>query len=264
MFFDLGSSLDFFILRAFPWFYLFSTHKEFYFFSMIISLEELAKNAVHFGQKTARWNPKMKQYIYGESNGVHIFDLNKTASALKEMIQKLEELAKAGKTILFVSTKPQTKSMFEEFRAATGYPIVVNKWIGGLLTNFETIRGRIKKMKHIEAMFENGEIEKYTKKEQSEFKKELEKLQEAFDGIRDLYKAPDAVFVIDGKRDLNAILEARKLSVPVLGLADSNVDPDLYDMLIPANDDAIASLAYLLSFIFEAAKDNPKMKKAKE
>ncbi len=228
---------------------------------MIISLEELAKNAVHFGQKTTRWNPKMKKYIYGESNGVHIFDLNKTASALKDMIQKVGELAKGGKTILFVSTKPQTKAMFEEFREATGYPIVVNKWIGGMMTNFETIRGRIKKMKHIESMFETGDIEKYTKKEQSEFKKELEKLQEAFDGIRDLYKAPDAMFIVDGKRDLNAVLEARKLSIPVLGIADSNVDPDLYDMLIPGNDDAISSLAYLLSFIFEAAKDNTKMKR---
>jgi len=229
---------------------------------MIISLEELARNAVHFGQKAARWNPKMKKYIYGESNGVHIFDLNKTASALKEMIQKVEEMAKSGKTILFVSTKPQTKAMFEEFRGATGYPIVVNKWIGGLLTNFETIRGRIKKMKNIEGMFESGEIEKYTKKEQSEFRKELEKLQDAFDGIRDLYKAPDAIFVIDGKRDVNAILEARKLSIPVYGIADSNVDPDMYSLLIPGNDDAISSLAYLLSFIFEAAKDNSKMKRS--
>lgn len=230
---------------------------------MIISLEELAKNAVHFGHKTARWNPKMKNYIYGESNGVHVFDLNKTASALKAMLSHIQELASAGKTILFVSTKPQTKAMFEEFRAATGYPIVVNKWIGGMMTNFDTVRGRIKKMKHIESMFESGEITKYTKKEQSEFRKDLEKLKDAFDGIRDLYKAPDAIFVIDGKRDLNAILEAKKLSIPVLGFADTNVDPDYYSMLIPANDDAISSLAYLLSFIFEAAKDNAKLKKAK-
>jgi len=228
---------------------------------MVISLEELAKNAVHFGHKTTRWNPKMKSYIYGASNGVHVFDLNKTASALKKTVIELESLAKKGKSILFVSTKPQTKALLEEFREATGYPIVVNKWVGGMMTNFETIRGRIKKMKTIESMFETGEIQKYTKKEQSKMKKDLEKLQEAFEGIRDLHKTPDVIFIVDGKRDLNAVNEARKLGIKVVGIADTNVDPDLYDTLIPGNDDAISSLAYLLSFVFEAVKDNPKLKK---
>lgn len=231
---------------------------------MVISLEELAQNAVHFGHKSSRWNPKMKPYIYGTSNGVHVFDLNKTAKALKEMVVDLEKLAKQGKTILFVSTKPQTKAMLEEFREATGYPIVVNKWVGGMMTNFETIRGRIKKMKTIESMFETGEIDKYTKKEQSKMKKDLEKLQTAFDGIRDLFKAPDVIFIVDGKRDLNAIKEAQRLQIPVYGIADTNVDPDNYTQMIPANDDAISSLAYILSFIFEAVKNNPRLKKQQE
>ena len=231
---------------------------------MVISLEELAQNAVHFGHKSSRWNPKMKPYIYGSSNGVHVFDLNKTAKALKEVVSTLETLAKQGKAIWVISTKPQTKAMLEEFREATGYPIVVNKWVGGMMTNFETIRGRIKKMKNIESMFETGEIDKYTKKEQSKMKKDLEKLQAAFNGIRDLFKAPDAVFIVDGKRDLNAIKEAQRLNIPIYGIADTNVDPDNYTQMIPGNDDAISSLAYLLSFIFEAVKNNPRLKKQQE
>ncbi len=228
---------------------------------MLISLEELAQNAVHFGHKTSRWNPKMKKYIYSASNGVHVFDLNKTAEGLKNTVAELEKLAKKGKTILFVSTKPQTKVMLEEFRESTGYPIVVNKWVGGMMTNFETIKGRIKKMKNIEAMITTGEIDKYTKKEQSKLRKELEKLQDAFDGIRDLHKAPDAMFIVDGKRDINAIKEAHRLNIPVLGIADTNVNPDDYEFLIPGNDDAISSLAYILSFVFEAADNNPKYTK---
>lgn len=203
----------------------------------------------------------MKKYIYSVVNGVHVFDLNKTAEGLKDTVSELEKLAKKGKTILFVSTKPQTKAMLEEFREETGYPIVVNKWVGGMMTNFETIRGRIKKMKTIESMFETGEIDKYTKKEQSKMKKDLEKLQAAFGGIRDLFKAPDAIFIVDGKRDLNAVKEARRLNIPIFGIADTNVDPDNYDEMIPANDDAISSLAYILSFIFEAVKNNPRLKK---
>ncbi len=231
---------------------------------MVVSLQELAENAVHFGHKTSRWNPKMKKYIYGAVKGIHVFDLNKTADQLKKVIVKTEELAKKGKTILFVSTKPQTKALLEEFQESTGYPIVTNKWVGGMMTNFETIKGRIKKMKDYENMIETGEIEKYTKKEISKIEKELAKLQEAFSGIRDMFKAPDAVFIIDGKRDLNAVLEAKRLNIPVYGIADSNVDPDNYDIAIPANDDAISSLALLLSYVFEAAKNNPRLERQAE
>ena len=231
---------------------------------MVVSLQELAENAVHFGHKTSRWNPKMKNSIYGSVKGIHVFDLNKTADQLKKTILKIEDLAKKGKTILFVSTKPQTKALLEEFQKSTGYPIVTNKWVGGMMTNFETIKGRIKKMKDYEGMIESGEIEKYTKKEISKMEKELVKLQEAFSGIRDMFKAPDAIFVVDGKRDLNAILEAKRLNIPVYGIADSNVDPDNYDIAIPANDDAISSLALLLSYVFEAAKNNPRLKRQAE
>lgn len=228
---------------------------------MVISLEELAKNAVHFGHKTKKWNPKMKHYIYGVSNGVHVFNLNKTAEKLKKMVVTLQDLAKKGKNILFVSTKPQTKALLEEFSKETGYSIVINKWIGGMMTNFETMRKRIKKMKDLEFMFESNEIEKYTKKEQSKLRKDLEKLKESFDGIRNLFKAPDAIFVVDGKRDLNAIKEAKILNIPIYGIADTNVDPNNYTEFVPANDDAISSLAYILSFIFEAVSNNPKINK---
>ncbi|MEI7510928.1 MAG: 30S ribosomal protein S2 [Candidatus Peregrinibacteria bacterium] len=228
------------------------------------SLAELAEHAVHFGHKTTRWNPKMKSYLYGSEKGVHLFNLRKTAEGMEKLLKDITDLSKAGKTILFVSTKPQTKLLFEEFQQKTGYPIVVNKWIGGLLTNFETIRKRIKKMKDLKEMFETGEIDKYMKKEKGVMKKELEKLEESFGGISDLYRLPDAVFVVDGKRDKTAILEANRLKIPVIGIADSNVDPDDYTTFVPGNDDAISSLTYILSFVFEAAGKRGDDKKAKE
>lgn len=220
-----------------------------------ISLKEMLANAVHFGHKTSRWNPKMKKYIHSESEGVHVFDLHKTAEGLKTVCEFLARSSKEGKMILFVSTKPQTKDLFEEFQKETGVPIVVNKWIGGLLTNLPTMLGRIRRLKHIREMMTTGEIEKFTKKEQSQIKKEREKLEIAYDGIVKMHRAPDIMFVVDGNRDCTAIKEANKLGIPVVGICDSNVDPSLYDILIPANDDAISSLAYMLSFVFDAVRE---------
>ncbi len=228
------------------------------------SLDELAQHAVHFGHKTTRWNPKMKSYLYGSEKGVHVFNLRKTAEGLDALLKEISSLSKEGKTILFVSTKPQTKVLFEEFQQKTGYPIVVNKWIGGLLTNFETIRKRIKKMKTLEEMFETGEIEKYTKKERGMLKKEMGILQDSFGGISELFRLPDALFIVDGKRDKTAILEANRLGIPVVGIADSNVDPDDYSVFVPGNDDAISSLTYILSFVFEASGKRKDARKPKD
>jgi len=187
--------------------------------------------------------------------------LKKTAEGLKKTCEFLNRMAREGRTTLFVSTKPQTKMLFKELQKDTGYPIVINKWVGGMLTNLKTISGRIRKLKNIREMFETGEIEKFTKKEQSKMKKEMDKLEIAFGGIEKMHKKPDVMFVIDGKRDINAIREANKLNIPVVGICDSNVDPDNYSILIPANDDAISSLTHILSFIFDAVKIGKKSNK---
>lgn len=221
-----------------------------------ISLREMLANAVHFGHKTALWNPKMKTYIYGQKGGVHVFDLQKSAEGLKKACETLERASKQGKNILFVSTKPQTKTLFRELQKETGYPIVVNKWVGGMLTNLDTITKRIRRLKDLREMVETGDIEKFTKKEQAGLKKELIKLEESFGGIEKMHRKPDIVFVVDGKRDQIALKEARRLGITIVGICDSNVDPDLYDCLIPANDDAISSLTYILSFVFDAVRGN--------
>ena len=218
----------------------------------------MAQNALHFGHKVAHWNPKMKVYLYGAEKGVHIFDLEKTAVHLQKLLDYLQKKADQGATILFVSTKPQTRPLFEELHKTTGMPVVSEKWIGGLLTNFSTIRERIKYLKSLREMFATGEIEKFTKKEQSKLMKEKEKLEIAFSGIAEMYRLPDAVFIVDGKRDEAALREANKLRIPVVGIADSNVDPDRYELFVPANDDAISSLTYLLSLIFDVVKSGKK------
>lgn len=223
-----------------------------------ISLKEMLASAVHFGHKTSRWNPKMKPFLHGNSGGVHIFDLHKTAEKLKGACEFLQTASSQGKSILFVSTKPQTKELFEEFQKETDYPIVVNKWIGGLLTNLSTMLGRIRRLKDLKEMFETGEIVKFTKKEQAKMKKEKEKLEDAFGGIVKIHRPPDILFVVDGKRDFTAIKEAKNLGITVVGICDSNVDPDYYNYLIPGNDDAISSLTYLLSFVFDAIREGKK------
>lgn len=227
-----------------------------------ISLRELAENACQFGHKTSRWNPKMAPYLFGKRGGVHIFDLEKTATALARMIETMKKLSADGKTILFVSTKPQTKTILNEIFTEKHFPIVANKWVGGLLTNFDTIKKRIRRLKEIREMIATGDIEKFPKKEQSQIKKEGEKLETAFGGIADLFRVPDAIFVVDGKRDEIAIREARRLKIPVYGIADSNVDPENYTDFIPANDDAITALSFLLGKIFDAL--SPLQKKVKK
>jgi len=222
------------------------------------AVRELAENACHFGHKVNRWNPKMASYLWGKRGGVHIFDLEKTAEGLDRMTKTIASLSEEGKTILFVSTKPQTKMILAELHKKTGHPVITNKWVGGLLTNFETIKPRIRRLKDIREMIKTGDIEKFPKKEQSQMKKEMEKLEIAFAGIVDMYKMPDAIFVVDGCRDAIAIREAKRLKIPVYGIADSNVDPDGYEDFIPANDDAVTSLSFLLGKIFAVLKSPKK------
>ncbi len=222
------------------------------------TVRELAENACHFGHKVNRWNPKMAPYLWGKKGGVHIFDLEKTAEALDHLLKTISDLSAEGKTILFVSTKPQTKVILTELHKKTGHPVIVNKWVGGLLTNFETIKPRIRRLKDIREMIKTGDIEKFPKKEQSQMKKEMEKLESAFAGIVDMYKVPDALFIVDGSRDAIAIREAKRLHIPVYGIADSNVNPADYTDFIPSNDDAVTALSFIMGKVFDVLKKAPK------
>ncbi|MDP3976351.1 MAG: 30S ribosomal protein S2 [bacterium] len=218
---------------------------------MSISVEEMIKHAVHFGHRRNKWNPKMKPYIYGEVNGIHFFDLEKTVKKLQELLDYLKEAATLGKNILFVSTKPQTMEMITRIAKIHNSPCVTKKWLGGLLTNFDTMKERIRTFKNLKDQKEAGEFAKYTKKEASQFQKDIEKFETALGGIQDMRKIPDVLFVVDGHRDLIAVKEARKLRIPVVGLCDSNADPDLYTIFVPANDDAMKSLTYILGLVEE-------------
>ncbi len=223
-----------------------------------ITAQEFIENACHYGQKTARWNPKMKQYIYCKKQGIHIFDANKSVKMLSELLNKISELASKGKTILFVSTKPQTSDILKQIKEDTGMPVVSYKWFGGLLTNFSTMKDRIMYMKKLKQEFKTGDITRYTKKEQSVFAKELEKLDVALSGVEDMTRVPDAIFVVDWYKDVTALVEAKKVGIPVLGIADTNADPDLYDYFVPANDDSTKALQYILGYVMSAILVNKK------
>ena len=224
---------------------------------MTISVEEMIQNAVHFGHRSKKWNPKIKPYIYGEVNGVHLFDLNKTKVHLEKLLDYMKHAVEAGKNILFVSTKPQTVEMINRIADIHDFPRVTEKWFGGLLTNFDTMKERIRYFKNLKEQQATGELDKYTKKEKLKFEKEIAKCEVALGGIQNMRRLPDILFVVDGKRDLIAIKEARKLRIQVVGICDSNADPDLYDVFVPGNDDALKSLSYLLGkveAILQAAK----------
>lgn len=211
-----------------------------------VELKEMLSNAVHFGHQTQKWDPRMKQYLYGVRDGIHIFDLQKTFDKLQNALNFLQKTTAEGKTILFVSTKQQAASLIENTAKKCKMPYVTYKWIGGLLTNYPSVKKRIKYYVDLENQSSTGELEKFTKKEVSKFKKDIEKLQLAFSGLKDLKKLPDVIFVIDCVRDNIAIKEAIKLKIPVVGITDSNSNPEEIDYPIPGNDDAVKSLKYFL------------------
>jgi len=227
---------------------------------MALSVEELMKNAVHFGHRSNKWNPRMKRYLYGQANGIHLFDLEQTKAQMEKLLNFLQESIQDGKRILFVSTKPQTEGMIPEIAELHDFPYVTKKWYGGLLTNFDTIKERIRYYKNLKEQETTGELEKFTKKEQVQMKKEINKLETGLGGIQNMRKIPQILFVVDGKRDLIAIKEAKKLGIQVVGLCDSNADPNLYDILVPANDDAMKSLTYLLGLVKETLENVKTMK----
>ena len=217
-----------------------------------VSIKSLLEAGVHFGHQTRRWNPKMKPYIFGERNGIYILDLKQTMSALDDEYSFLSVPGASGKKVLFVGTKKQAQEPVKANAERAGMPYVNYRWMGGMLTNFATIRTRVQRMEEIEAMKANGTFEKYTKKEQAVMNKELDKLQMALGGIRDMHDLPDALFVVDTKHEENAVREAHRLHIPIIGLIDTNADPDEIDFGIPANDDAIRSVNLLCSVAADA------------
>ncbi|MFC1730921.1 30S ribosomal protein S2 [candidate division KSB1 bacterium] len=223
-----------------------------------ISLQEMVKHAVHFGHPTHKWNPKMKPYLYGKRYGIHIFDLKKTAESLLKALDFLANASRANKTILFVGTKQQSHPMLQDIQKSTRMPIVTDKWIPGLLTNFKTIKKRIDYFKELKSEDSGGGFEKYTKKEQLKLRKKIQDLSASLTGVEDMKEVPDILFVVDIVRDHIAVKEARRLKMPVIAIVDSNADPDIVDYPIPANDDAIKSLEYILSFVKEAITAKPK------
>ncbi|HVL65633.1 MAG TPA: 30S ribosomal protein S2 [Vicinamibacterales bacterium] len=217
-----------------------------------IALKDLLEAGVHFGHQTKRWNPKMKQFIFGERNGIYIIDLAKTAKLFREAEQFTMNLAAEGRTILFVGTKRQAQDAIAEEAQRCGMYFVNQRWLGGLLTNFSTIQRSLARLRDLEAMETDGRYDTLSKKEISQLEKEKRKLQKNLEGIRHMSRLPDALFVVDTRKEKIAVDEARKLKIPVIGVVDTNCDPDEVDYVIPGNDDALRAIRLFASRIAEA------------
>lgn len=217
-----------------------------------VTVKELLESGVHFGHQTRRWNPKMKPYIFGERNGIYVIDLSETARLFEQAEQFASGLANDGRTILFVGTKRQAQDLIQEEAQRCGMYFVNQRWLGGLLTNFTTIQRSIGRLRELEAMAEDGRYDSLSKKEIARIEKEKRKLHKNLDGIRRMSRLPDAVFVVDTKREKIAVDEARTLKIPVIGIVDTNCNPDDVDYIIPGNDDALRSIRLFVTRIADA------------
>ena len=217
-----------------------------------VGLEQLLEAGVHFGHQTRRWNPKMKPFIFTERNGIHIIDLRKTLDRLKLAQQAAREVVLRGDKVLFVCTKKQLRSIIETEAEESGAFFVTERWLGGMLTNFQTIRKQIRRLKELERGQQENAFEFYTKKERLMLDRERIKLDKYLGGVKDMGRLPGAIFVIDAKREVIAVREAAKLGIPIIAITDSNADPDLIDFPIPGNDDAIRSVSLIANAIAES------------
>ncbi|MGH9314968.1 MAG: 30S ribosomal protein S2 [Vicinamibacterales bacterium] len=217
-----------------------------------VSMKDLLEAGVHFGHQTKRWNPKMKEYIFGERNGIYILDLGKTAKLFRTAEAFVMNLASDGRTILFVGTKRQAQDAIAVEAQRCSMFFVNQRWLGGLLTNFATIQRSLGRLRDLEAMSTDGRYDTLSKKEIASIEKEKRKLQKNLDGIRGMSRLPDAVFVVDTRKEKIAVDEARKLKIPVIGIVDTNCDPDEVDYVIPGNDDALRSIRLFASRVAEA------------
>jgi small subunit ribosomal protein S2 len=217
-----------------------------------ISMKSLLESGVHFGHQTKRWNPKMKDYIFGERNGIYIIDLQKTLRLFKEAVEFVTQQASQGKRFLFVGTKRQAQEVIAEETQRCGQFYVNQRWLGGLLTNFQTIQKSLKRLKELQDMKTSGHYDLLAKKEVAQLERERKKLEKNLSGIQDIERLPDVIFVVDSNKEGIAILEARKLGIPIVAIVDTNCDPDQVDYLIPGNDDAMRSIKLITSTVADA------------
>jgi len=221
----------------------------------VVSMKQLLEAGVHFGHQTRRWNPKMATYIYTERNGIYIVDLQKTVKKLEEAYNFVRDVAASGKSVLFVGTKKQAQEAIREEATRCSMFYVNSRWLGGMLTNFKTMRGRVDRMNQLKKMEEDGTFDMLPKKEVIKLMHEQEKLQKYLGGVKDMRQLPGAVFVVDPRKEHNAIAEARKLKIPVVAIVDTNCDPDEIDYVIPGNDDAIRAIRLISGVMANAVTE---------
>ena len=226
----------------------------------VASMIELLEAGVHFGHQTQRWNPKMKPYIYGARNGIYVLDLRKTTDLLDKAYDVVRDYAARNKNILFVGTKKQAAEVIAEEAQRAGAYFINRRWLGGMLTNFDTIRSRVNKLRELEDFVSSGHIEKLPKKEIAQINRQISKLSKTLGGIKEMRGLPDLIFIVDQKKELIAIQEANKLNIPVICLADTNADPDGIDYIIPGNDDAIRSIKLIASKLADAVLEGKQLK----
>ena len=227
----------------------------------VVTRRELLEAGVHFGHQTRRWNPKMKPFLFGERSGIYLIDLERSLAGLEDTHDFVQGLGRRRGTVLFIGTKKQAQEVVAEHAARVGMPYVNNRWLGGMLTNFATIRGRLLRMRELREMEETGAMERLPKKEAIRLRHEREKLERNLGGIADMERLPDAVFVIDTKKEHIAVTEARKLNIPVIAIVDTNCDPDEVDFVIPGNDDAIRAVSLVTKVVADALAEGYGMAK---
>ena len=230
----------------------------------VVSMKQLLEAGVHFGHQTRRWNPKMATYIYTERNGIYIVDLQKTVKKLEEAYNFVKDVAASGKTVLFVGTKKQAQEAIKEEATRCSMFSVNSRWLGGMLTNFKTMRGRVDRMTQLKKMEEDGTFDMLPKKEVIKLMHEQEKLEKYLGGVKDMKQLPGAVFVVDPRKEHNAIAEARKLKIPVVAIVDTNCDPDEIDYVIPGNDDAIRAIRLISGVMANAVTEGKQGEEVEE
>lgn len=224
-----------------------------------LNIEEMEKSGVNLGHKVSKLHPKMKPYISGIKNGVHVFDLEKTSAELTKALNFVSKLISEGKSLVFIGTKIQLRLTVREAAEKCGIPYVTERWLGGTFTNFETIQKRVNYFKDLEKKRDTGELERYTKKERLDFDKEIAILKTKFEGIRNMAKLPDAVFIFGLDKDITCAKEAKRRGIKIISIVDTNVNPDIVDYPIPANDDAILSVGYIIDRVAEVIGDSAKV-----
>ena len=230
----------------------------------VVSMKQLLEAGVHFGHQTRRWNPTMATYIYTERNGIYIVDLQKTVKKLEEAYNFVKDVAASGKTVLFVGTKKQAQEAIKEEATRCSMFYVNSRWLGGMLTNFKTMRGRVDRMNQLKKMEEDGTFDMLPKKEVIKLMHEQEKLEKYLGGVKDMKQLPGAVFVVDPRKEHNAIAEARKLKIPVVAIVDTNCDPDEIDYVIPGNDDAIRAIRLISGVMANAVTEGKQGEEVEE